>query len=160
MIKCPNCEGEVAFDPELGKVKCKYCGSTFSAEEIDDKLKTSDETKSSDSFEGKVYRCTQCGAELMTFDDTAITFCSYCGSQAMIEDKMIEHNNPTYIIPFKKTRDYCISEYKRMISKFIYAPNYMKSDLEIEKFRGIYMPYWIYSFGKEGKEVSRRRKIS
>ena len=55
-----------------------------------------------ETYEGKGYTCSQCGATLLTFDETAITFCSYCGSQAMIEEKMIKRNHPEFIIPFKK----------------------------------------------------------
>lgn len=147
MIKCPNCEGEMKFDVKLQKVKCEYCGSVFEPGEINANIKTSEETN---SYEGKAYRCSQCGAELLTFDDTAITFCSYCGSQAMIEDKMLKHNNPDFIIPFKKTKEECVNAYKNKVSKFFFAPKYMKSDLAVEKFRGIYMPYGIFNVSKKG----------
>ena len=49
----------------------------------------SEENEAVSTYEGKSYSCSQCGAQLMTFDETAITFCSYCGSQAMIESKMM-----------------------------------------------------------------------
>ena len=28
-FKCPNCDGELIFDPETQKYKCEYCGSKF-----------------------------------------------------------------------------------------------------------------------------------
>ncbi len=29
LYKCPNCGGELAFDPNSGKLKCKFCDSTY-----------------------------------------------------------------------------------------------------------------------------------
>ena len=153
MIKCPNCGGELKFSPKDKIVKCEYCSSEFNPKEL---KVTAKEAKKKEKVvvekEEKVpttkatsYRCTQCGAELLTFDETAITFCSYCGSQAMLEGKMTEINNPDFIIPFKITKEDCIAAYKKKINKAIFAPRYMKDDIVVEKFRGIYMPYCIYT---------------
>ena len=132
------------------KVKCSYCGSTFDQSKLKTKVKFAGEKKeekvdSKNSYKGKSYTCSQCGATLLTFDETAITFCSYCGSQAMIESKMMEVNNPDYIIPFQKTKEECINNYKKKIRKSFFAPSYMKSDIVVKKVRGIYMPYIIYN---------------
>ena len=64
----------------------------------------------------------------------------------MIEEKMMEQTAPDFIIPFSKTKEQCISNYKKKISRFLFCPSYMKSDIVISKFRGIYMPYGIYYF--------------
>ena len=149
MIKCPNCSGEMQFDPVLQKVKCQYCGSIFSTEELSEDVKSVKENPE-DYYEGKTYKCSQCGATLMNFDETAITFCSYCGSQAMLEDKMEKINSPDFVIPFQKTKEECVQEYKKKVSQFLFAPDYMKSDMVVDKFRGIYMPYAIYDLKKEG----------
>ena len=119
MIKCPNCGGELKYNVLEKMVKCDHCGSKFNPDEQIAKEKMASE---SSSLEGKVFSCTQCGASLMTFDETAVTFCSYCGSQAMIESKMMKQNNPDYIIPFKVTKDECIASYKKMISKSLFVP--------------------------------------
>lgn len=34
-FKCPNCDGELIFDPSTQKYKCEYCSSLFSQEELD-----------------------------------------------------------------------------------------------------------------------------
>ena len=34
-FKCPNCDGELIFDPSTQKYKCEYCASLFSQEELD-----------------------------------------------------------------------------------------------------------------------------
>ena len=33
--KCPNCGGDLTFDPVSGKYKCEYCLSSFTQEEME-----------------------------------------------------------------------------------------------------------------------------
>lgn len=141
MSKCPNCGGELTFNVKGGKIKCDYCKSTFDPKKLKIKMKAS---KEREQFSGKSYNCSQCGATLLTFDETAITFCSYCGSQSMIESKMIKVNNPDLVIPFKKDKEECVENYKKLLKKSKFVPDYMKSDLVVEKFRGIFIPYCVY----------------
>ena len=35
-FKCPNCDGELIFDPEQQNYKCEYCASKFTQEELDE----------------------------------------------------------------------------------------------------------------------------
>ena len=162
MIKCPNCGGELQFSPEDKIVKCQYCSSEFDPKElsVEAKVATKREKIVDDKIKATVYGCSQCGAELLTFDETAITFCSYCGSQAMLEGKMIEINNPDYIIPFKVTKEQCIAAYKRKINKALFAPSYMKDDIVVEKFRGIYMPYCVYKASYHDIAVNKGKKYT
>lgn len=160
MIKCPNCGGEMEFRPGEDQVVCKYCASKFNPKELNLEVKMSKENEALKTFEGKSYSCSQCGAQLMTFDETAVTFCSYCGSQAMIESKMLKQNSPDFIIPFSVTREDCIKAYKRKLSNALFVPNYMKSDLVVEKFRGIYLPYCIYKLERHGNCFNKGSKYS
>ena len=160
MIKCPNCTGEMNYDVTSSAVKCPYCGSVFNPNELKTEVKTATENKNPETFEGKSYSCTQCGATLLTFDETAITFCSYCGSQGMIESKMMVQNNPDYIIPFEKTKEECVDSYKKIINKSLFIPSYLKDNLVLEKFRGIYIPYVIYNIGYNGNAKNEGRKYS
>lgn len=160
MIKCPNCTAELEFDVQSQQVSCNYCGSTFNPKELEIEIKKASEKEANETYEGKSYTCSQCGATLLTFDETAITFCSYCGSQAMIESKMIKKNNPQFIIPFKKTQEECIDAYKKKISKSLFAPKYMKSDIVVSKFRGIYIPYCIYKLSFHGDSFNKGSKYA
>ena len=91
MSKCPACGAELSYDVKDQNIVCPYCRSTFSPQELELKDKYSKEVE---TFEGKGYNCRQCGATLLTFDETAITFCSYCGSQSVIESNMVKINKP------------------------------------------------------------------
>ncbi|MBQ9019554.1 MAG: hypothetical protein IJ097_04530 [Bacilli bacterium] len=158
MIKCPHCGAEFKYNAKSKLVHCDYCGSDFNPKELKTKVKVS--KKKENLLKGYCYSCTQCGATLMTFDETAITFCSYCGSQNMIEDKMIKETAPDVIIPFSKNQEECINNYKKKISSFLFAPGYMKSDMIVKKFRGIYMPYGLYKLEHHGDSINKGKKYS
>lgn len=160
IVKCPNCTAELEFDAKSQHVSCDYCGSSFDPKELRVSVKKAAEKEANETYEGKSYACSQCGATLLTFDETAITFCSYCGSQAMIESKMVKRNNPQFIIPFKKTKEECIAAYRKKVNQALFAPNYMKDDIVVSKFRGIYIPYCIYKMSFHGVSTNKGSKYS
>ncbi len=160
MSKCPHCGAEVQFLPSDQLVHCSYCGSDFSVSELSNQIKAAESDNTSHKLEGKSYYCTQCGATLLSFDETAVTFCSYCGSQNIIEEKLIVQTAPDVIIPFSKTIDECIKNYKDSIDRRFFCPKYMKSDFIVNKLRGIYMPYGIYNFNYKGPCINHGEKYS
>ena len=99
-IKCPNCGGELIFDPKSQKYKCEYCGSDFALDEIEtedtkaqdtsDSAQTAESGAGTEAFEqaasddaeaadqgasAVVYTCPSCGAQIVTDQTTAATFC-------------------------------------------------------------------------------------
>lgn len=159
MSKCPHCGAEVQYSVKKKKVHCEYCGSDFNVSELVQDAKTAKEVKK-EMISGKSYLCSQCGATLLSFDETAVTFCSYCGSQNVLEDKLIKQTAPDVIIPFSRTKDECINNYMKKVGHFIFSPKYMKSDLVAKKFRGIYMPYGIYTLQHNGDCINKGKKYS
>ena len=87
--KCPNCGGDLTFDPASGKYKCEYCLSSFTQEEAEkanpkaaealngeddaagaqeasdaQKESSTEETKGeTEQGEAVVYTCPNCGAD-------------------------------------------------------------------------------------------------
>lgn len=95
-FKCPNCGGELVFDPNTQNYSCPYCNSEFSQEQIDTMQKgkqPSQESEAADSAKGQeqeeavVYVCPNCGAEIVTDPTTAATECYYCQSPGGIIGK-------------------------------------------------------------------------
>ena len=35
-FKCPNCDGELVFEPSTQKYECPYCGSDFTQDQMDE----------------------------------------------------------------------------------------------------------------------------
>ncbi len=158
MYACPNCGANIKFDPATQMMKCAYCDTQIAPFDYMH-AKGADEEKgidldSDEYYEVTYYTCPQCGGELITEDTTAATFCSYCGASTILEMRVGKEKKPDYIIPFKKTRDDCVAAYKSTLTKAIFAPSELRKDETIERFRGIYMPYWIYDVDSNGKMVS------
>lgn len=146
MFSCHNCGADLRFSPEKQKLVCDHCNSEFTAKEYNEKLAFGAEAHDDAGYAVTVFTCPQCGGELLTEDDTAATFCSYCGSSVMLELVIREEMKPDYIIPFEVTKDECRSKYKQMIAKSRYLPRIMKQEDHISQFRGIYMPFWVYEY--------------
>ena len=43
--KCPNCSDGLAFDSKSQKMKCEYCGNTYSLEELEQLAEQQDTVK-------------------------------------------------------------------------------------------------------------------
>lgn len=157
MIKCPNCTAQLAFEVSDQKIKCDYCGSSFEPAELRAILNVASEKENveatntqveevKEEIEATSYNCDNCGATLLVYDDTAVTFCNYCGSSNVIKSRLIKQTKPDFIIPFEITKEKCIELYKNKIKKNIFAPRHMLEDVVVNNFRGIYMPYEIYNY--------------
>ncbi len=164
MIKCPNCTAQLTYKVTDKQVKCDYCGSSFSPSELKASLniaseKVTKEIKNEkEEIEATSYNCDNCGAMLLVYDDTAVTFCNYCGSSNVIKSKLIKQTKPDYIIPFEITKEKCIELYKKKIKSNIFAPRNMLDDTVLSHFRGIYMPYEIYNYTVDPKLHAKGEK--
>lgn len=171
MIACRNCGSRMVFDIPSQKMKCIHCGGTEDVETAEenihhaetestytwdyDKNDESEETGLSgevdnSTFETKIYKCSQCGAELMTQDESAVSFCQFCGAQSVLEGEFERVSKPDHIIPFKLTKQACKDIYKKKMRFALYAPGEMKKNDHIDEFRGIYMPYFVYDVEQNG----------
>lgn len=160
-MKCISCGAEIKFDPKLNKLKCNYCNQQFEVDQYENEIKKADENVVLvNEIVSKSYTCNSCGATLLTFDDTAITFCSYCGSSMAVEPELYKEGKPKLVIPFRITKEECEKKYNHKINKLLFAPSYMKDKIEISKFRGIYMPYCIYKFEYHGIQNNKGSKYS
>lgn len=142
--KCPNCDGGLIFDPETQKFKCEYCLSTFTEEEL---LQQSSEV--SPDFSGKtqeavVYTCPNCGAEVVTDNTVAATFCYYCHNPVVLSGRLQGEYLPQYIVPFLIDKEEAIQKFMEWIHQKKFVSRNFFNKKQIEKVSGIYFPYWIY----------------
>lgn len=146
MFICPGCGANLRFSPEKQKLVCDSCSSEFTTKEYNDRAALSARKYDDKVFAVTVFTCPQCGGELLTQDDTAATFCSYCGTSVMLESRIEEQMKPDFVIPFQVSKEDCEKAYKKLIQKARYIPKDMKDEQHIAQFRGIYMPYWVYDY--------------
>jgi hypothetical protein len=162
MNACPNCGAGLRFDPAKQRLVCDFCDSEFDPKEIDGTFTAEETTVTEEvpvhpeepefeTYETTVYTCPQCGGELLSDANTVATFCSFCGASTVLESRIRKEKKPAYIIPFVKTQEECESLYRKAVSRSIFAPAYMQKPETVDRFRGIYMPYWVYGFNFKGR---------
>ena len=95
-MKCPSCNGVLYFDIKKQKLKCQHCESEYEVKDYDLKNDAQETI-----IEGaRMYTCKNCGAQLISANDEAVSYCSYCGSEAVLESQISGVKRPKYIVPF------------------------------------------------------------
>lgn len=146
MYNCPNCSGNLSFDIASQKLMCDYCKTQLDPYEYQ---KTQDAGES-DMFGVTVFTCPQCGGEIMTTNVTAAGFCTYCGASTILDSRMSSEKRPTHIIPFTRTKEDCRKSYSSLVRKALFAPRELRDPEFLDRFRGIYIPYWVYNCSFNG----------
>lgn len=146
MYQCPNCGGRLFFDIQSQQLKCDHCSTQYDPYAISKE----NDAEESREYDVTVFKCPQCGGEILSTDNTAANFCSFCGASTILSSRVSKQLKPGYIIPFSKTKDDCKREYKKMMRHALFAPKELKDEKYIDGFRGIYMPYWTYYIAQQG----------
>lgn len=158
--RCPACKASIKFNPKVGKFKCEYCGSEFTLEEMqqhndnastEEKNKPKEEQNVKDNYDGYVsYHCESCGAEIVADEQTAATFCVYCGNTAILKSKLSGEFTPDKMLIFKKDKQESINAFKNIGKGRPLMPKDFNSEKNIEKIRGVYIPFWLYDINVSG----------
>ncbi|MDD3796234.1 MAG: TFIIB-type zinc ribbon-containing protein [Lachnospiraceae bacterium] len=184
--KCPNCGGELTFDPSSQKYKCEYCMSKFTQEELDAMAPKEGEERAdnaggsqtesasdpsgggmpkdsqadgSESGAGKtgdagsamVYTCPSCGAEIVTDETTAATFCYYCHNPVVLSGRLSGEYMPNKVIPFAIDKKEATKQFMEYVGRKKFVPKAFFNKSQIEKLSGVYFPYWQYSCQVDGE---------
>lgn len=147
MYECPNCGGNLRFDIPSQQLACKFCDTHVSPYAI----KKEKDAIEQEYYEATVFTCPQCAGEILTTDNEAASFCSFCGAATILSSRIAKEKRPKYIIPFKITKDNCKEAYAKKMRKAFFAPKELRDPKYIDGFRGIYMPYWTYQLTQKGK---------
>ncbi|MBP5331284.1 MAG: hypothetical protein J6Y89_05480, partial [Lachnospiraceae bacterium] len=146
MYECPNCASNLKFDIARQNMFCEACGTVMSPYDIE-KEKDAEERE---DFEVTIFTCPQCGAQIVSEDNEAAAFCSFCGGSTILDSRISKEKRPELIVPFKQTKEDCLTAFTKMTKRSIFSPNELKNYKDVDSFRGIYMPYWMYTATKDG----------
>lgn len=168
--KCPNCGAPLQWDPGKANVDCDYCNGEFTAKEVEDynekkigerearaeaRSKAGTQAQSSAGHshadtgaaaaEAQVrsYHCDSCGAEVVTDNHTAATFCYYCHSPVILTDRLSGDFRPDQIIPFRIDRKQAEEHFLSWAKSKRFVPKSFYSQSQLEKLTGIYLPFWV-----------------
>lgn len=155
MYQCPNCSAGLRYDIKTAKLHCDFCESSFDPYSIDKEKDAQESRDSSGEFDAVVFRCPQCGAQIISSDETAAAFCNYCGGSTILTGNMRGEKRPDRIIPFKLDKEDCKEIYRKRIRRFHFAPKSFLEPDHLDKMTGIYMPYWIYDVKMNNRNTLR-----
>lgn len=151
--QCPCCKAVLLYNASLEKWKCEYCNNEFT---IDDLKKIQDTTlkksyKEDLKDENYVeYYCNNCGAKIVADEQTAATFCLYCGNTAILKNKLSGEFKPSKIIPFKMEKQDAVEAFKSLAKGRPFIPKSFISEKNVEKITGLYVPFWLFHINAGG----------
>lgn len=153
--KCPACGASLFYNPKLEKWKCDYCGSSYTLEELNTKNNSTNSKKNAeellDDYDDYIsYKCESCGAEIVADKDTSATFCVYCGNTAILKSRLSNKFTPSKIIPFKTEKQQALDAFKKLSKGRPLMPKKFNSPANIEKIKGVYIPFWLYDMNVSG----------
>ena len=182
-IKCPNCGGGLQFDPAAQDYQCEYCLSHFTQEELE-RIAPEAKAEADDGREGQraergeareaaynpagqddagenaaVYTCPSCGAEIVTDETTAASFCFYCHNPVILQGRLQGSYHPDHVIPFAIDKEKATEIFLGWLKRKRYVPSDFASQEQIEKMTGVYFPYWLYSCQVDGRLVGEGTKL-
>lgn len=155
--RCPACGAKIAFNPKNQMWDCEYCASKYTLEEMKKYSNASSDVANSkvEKIATKenldIYSCKNCGAQIVADETTTATFCVYCGSTAILKDKIDSGVVPNLIIPFKNVKEDAVSAFKKVTKGKPLMPKAFKDEKNIQKITGVYIPFWAYDFVADGE---------
>ncbi|MBQ2924004.1 MAG: hypothetical protein IJE57_00395, partial [Anaerotignum sp.] len=90
------------------------------------------------------YICPSCGAEIVTDDVTAATFCVFCGNPTLLPKQLEGEYRPAAILPFETDKEDAKKAFLNLCKgKKLLPPGYT-SEQRLEKITGVYVPFWVF----------------
>lgn len=154
---CPGCGSRLAYDIRSRALRCESCLGTWEISQFPDE----GDYKQSKAMETVEYVCPSCGASVHSTQTSATSFCSFCGSEVVLTERLSRMRRPDRILPFRITREECESIYRKKLGSAPFVPKSLLAQETIDHFRPVYIPYWVYSFHADGEvEASGIKKYS
>lgn len=143
-FRCPHCAGTLIYSIEKRKMRCESCESLFAVRDLEDPTAAGKEGNAPE-METVEHRCPSCGAALHSTKTGITSFCSFCGSDAVLTERVSRIRRPDKIIPFTVTREECAEIYRQRIRRSPFVPKEMRTENVIDRFRPVYIPFWNIS---------------
>lgn len=174
--QCPNCGGPLRFDPATQKLKCEYCESLFTQEEVDQFYRAKEEAAAAAGTEQqwetdtgewssdeenhmRAYSCPSCGAQLIADENTAVTICPYCNNPTVVAGQFVA-KKPQFVLPFKLDKDQAVEILNKFYQGKPLLPGAFKEHNHIEEIKGVYVPFWLYNGVMEADMTFKAERVN
>ncbi|HHV59247.1 MAG TPA: hypothetical protein GXX49_02940 [Clostridiaceae bacterium] len=145
---CPGCGANMTFNPDTQTLYCQYCGKSIDIKangDIDEHdFYTANDNAKDWGKENRVIKCESCGAQTLLETYSTAQFCAFCGSSHVVKVDESAGIPPQSLIPFKVSLNKATELFKKWIKRRFFAPKAVKTDSQIKKISGVYIPCWTY----------------
>lgn len=98
----------------------------------------------------KTYYCQNCKTTFTSSSVNASASCVFCGNQGLIKVESFVYDSSIRVIPFVKSTDDAIKEYKKHVKLNPFLPSAFRSDEVTSKIRRVYVPCSLYDLNVSG----------
>lgn len=109
--------------------------------------------------DGSQYVCNNCGAVVITTEDTTATSCSFCGAPVMLGDRLSGELAPAKVLPFRISREEATAGFRKWCKNGILLPNEFKRADRVKNVTGMYVPFWLYDMAGTGEADCTATKV-
>ena len=156
--KCPCCNAGLVFGEDAQQLTCEYCGNTFEISAVTAFNESQQQTQETFEWaESEVhtwseseqetmhgFQCPSCGAEIVTDENTAATFCPFCDNPTILPAQVSGGLKPDGVIPFKTGKEDAKAAFLNLCKGKPLLPKFFTEDQRLEKITGMYVPFWLY----------------
>ncbi len=157
--RCPGCSGNMIFDIGKQGLVCESCGLVLSVPEYDaavlkkargnvsltgaaDRILREHEGQADMN---RIYACRSCGGLVRPGARRASGVCPFCGNAIVFTDKITEQEEPDYIIPFRKDREYFEKICRKYVAEGFFVPENFRKEARVAGIQAVYIPFWLYN---------------
>ena len=149
-VKCDGCGANMVFNPDTQKLYCPHCGSektlddNGTAKELSLLEGLGKDNLYQESDGAVVFRCKNCGANIVISDGKSATTCPFCGTAHVEQTKDMAGLKPNGVVPFLFGIEKAIEYSKAWAKKRLFAPRRFKKNLSAENVKGVYTPCFTF----------------
>ena len=158
-FKCPNCDGAIAFDPNLQMMKCPYCDAEFEMAAVqayqnelnaipEDRMNWNTAAGSmwqpGEAAGLRSYTCNTCGGEIVADMTTGASECPFCGNPVVMTAQFAGMLRPDLVIPFRVDKKAAIAALQNHYKGKLLLPKVFKDENHIKEVKGLYVPVWLF----------------
>ncbi len=153
--RCPSCGASARFDVAAGSLACAFCGWQDAAAAIVGREAAVGEFTREALAAGeqgfgvdrRELSCEQCGAAIALDAGVITASCPFCASNQINvrEHALATGLRPTALVRFAVLDSDVSAAVKSWLGKGWFHPGDLASVTSVDRFMGIYLPYWTFS---------------
>lgn len=164
-FSCNSCGADLTFNPGTTELKCQHCGATNDIPVMDipiEELDFNEHLKNLENEEEQLtvnlIKCKNCGASSTLESKIQSASCPYCATPLIVKDAREEKIlRPKSLLPFKLNKNEARGQFEKWVKGLWFAPNALqKAKLLLDKFKGIYLPFWTYDSNTDTPYLGQR----